>query len=61
MPRVAALPEGWRYFSAARKIDRLIGLDRCCEILSWPSCFTEQLDPVRRSMQLQVLCMAILR
>jgi len=36
MPRVADLPPGWRYFSAAQKIEHLIGLDRCYEILSWP-------------------------
>jgi hypothetical protein len=36
MPRVADLPPGWRHFSAAQKIEHLIGLDRCYEILSWP-------------------------
>jgi hypothetical protein len=36
MPRVAELPPGWRHLSAAQKIDHLIGLDRCYEILSWP-------------------------
>jgi hypothetical protein len=35
MPRVADLPPGWRHFSAAQKIEHLIGLDRCYEILSW--------------------------
>jgi len=30
----------------------LIGLDRCREILSWP---LDKLDPVRRSMRMQVL------
>jgi hypothetical protein len=34
MPRVADLPRGWRHFSAAEKIEHLIGLDRCREILS---------------------------
>jgi hypothetical protein len=36
MPVVADLPPGWRHFSAARKIEHLIGLDRCYQILSWP-------------------------
>jgi hypothetical protein len=36
MPRVADLPSGWRHFSTAEKIEHLIGLDRCYEILSWP-------------------------
>jgi hypothetical protein len=35
MPRVADLPPGWRHFSTAQKIEHLIGLDRCYEILSW--------------------------
>ena len=52
MPCVADLPPGWRHFSAAQKIDHLIGLDRCYEILSWP---WAGLDPVRRSMQMQVM------
>jgi hypothetical protein len=52
MPRVADLPRGWRHFSAAAKIEHLIGLDRCREILSWP---LDELDPVRRSMRMQVL------
>ena len=52
MPRVADLPPGWRHFSAAQKIEHLIGLDRCYEILSWP---WARLDPVRRSMQMQVM------
>src|SRR5262249_45012675 len=52
MPRVADLPAGWRHFSTAEKIEHLIGLDRCYEILSWP---WAGLDPVRRSMQLQVI------
>jgi hypothetical protein len=52
MPRVADLPRDWRHFSAAEKIEHLIGLDRCREILSWPP---DELDPVRRSMRLQVL------
>ena len=53
MPRVADLPPGWRHFSAAEKIEHLIGLDRCHEILSWGSIV--ELDPVRRSMQMQVI------
>ena len=52
MPRVADLPPGWRHFSAAQKVEHLIGLDRCYEILSWP---WAGLDPVRRSMQMQVM------
>jgi hypothetical protein len=52
MPRVADLPPGWRHFSAARKIEHLIGLDRCYQILSWPCA---ELDPLRRSMQMQVM------
>ena len=52
MPRVADLPPGWRHFSAAQKVEHLIGLDRCYEILSWP---WAELDPVRRSMQMQVM------
>ena len=52
MPRVADLPPGWRHFSAGQKIEHLIGLDRCYEILSWP---WARLDPVRRSMQMQVM------
>ena len=53
MPRVAELPPGWRHFSAAQKIEHLIGLDRCYEILSWG--FYAELDPLRRSMQMQVM------
>jgi hypothetical protein len=45
-------PHGWRHFSAAEKIEQLIGLDRCSEILSWP---LDELDRVRRSMRMQVL------
>ena len=52
MPRVADLPPGWRHFSAGQKIEHLIGLDRCNEILSWP---WAGLDPLGRSMQLQVM------
>jgi hypothetical protein len=52
MPRVAELPPGWRHFSPAQKIEHLIGMDRCYEILSWP---LDELDPVRRSMRMQVL------
>ena len=52
MPRIADLPPGWRHFSAGQKIEHLIGLDRCYEILSWP---WAGLDPLRRSMQLQVI------
>jgi hypothetical protein len=52
MPRVAELPPGWRHFSAAQKIEHLIGLDRCYEILSWP---WAGLDPLRRSFRMQVI------
>jgi hypothetical protein len=38
--------------SPAQKIEHLIGMDRCYEILSWP---LDELDPVRRSMRMQVL------
>jgi hypothetical protein len=53
MPRVADLPPGWRHFSAAQKIEHLIGLDRCYEILSLGSLV--ELDPLARSFQMQVL------
>ena len=53
MPRVADLPTGWRHYSAAQKIDHLIGLDRWYEISSWGS--YRELDPLRRSFQMQVL------
>ena len=52
LPRVADLPPGWRHFTTAQKIEHLIGLDRCYEILSWP---WAELDPVRRSFQWQVM------
>jgi hypothetical protein len=53
MPRVADLPRGWRHWSPAEKVEHLLGmsLDRCCEILSWP---TRELDPFRLSVQAQV-------
>jgi hypothetical protein len=53
MPRVADLPPGWRHFSVAQKIEHLIGLDRCYEILSWGS--ITELDSLRRSFQWQVM------
>ena len=53
MPRVADLPAGWRRFSAAQKIEHLIGLDRCYEILSWGP--INELDPMCLSMQMQVM------
>jgi hypothetical protein len=49
-------PRDWRHFSAAAKVEHLIGLDRCREILSWPP---DELDPVRRSMRMQVLRIGI--
>jgi hypothetical protein len=53
MPRVADLPADWRDFSAAQKIEHLIGLDRCCEILSWGP--ITELHPLRQSFQWQVM------
>ena len=53
MPRVADLPPGWRHFSAAQKIEHLIGLDRCYEILSWGP--ITELDPLRQSFPMQVM------
>ena len=53
MPRVADLPAGWRLFSVAQKVEHLIGLDRCHEILSWGR--ITELDPLRRSFQMQVM------
>ena len=53
MPHVAALPKGWRHFSAAQKMEHLIGLDRCYEILSWGS--ITELDSLRQSFQWQVM------
>src|SRR6516164_3035831 len=54
MPSVADLPPGWRHFTTAEKIEHLIGLDRCEEILSWGRPITE-LDPLRLSFQMQVM------
>jgi hypothetical protein len=53
MPRVADLPPGWRHFTTAQKIDHVIGLDRCHEILSWGP--ITKLDPLRPSFQMQVI------
>jgi hypothetical protein len=53
MPRVADLPPGWRHFTTAEKIEHLIGLDRCEEILSWGP--TTELDPLRLTFQMQVI------
>src|SRR5262249_2039735 len=53
MPRVADLPPGWRHFTTAQKIEHLIGLDRCREILSWGP--ITELDPLRQSFQWQVM------
>ena len=52
MPRVAALPPGWRHFSTAAKIEHLIGLDRAIAILSWGP--IDKLDSLGRSYQAQV-------
>jgi hypothetical protein len=60
MPRVADLPPGWRYFTTAQKIEHLIGLDRCEEIMPWgPGPITE-LDPLRLSFQTQVIRILLL-
>ena len=53
MPRVADLLPGWQYFTTAEKIEHLIGLDRCDEILSWGP--ITELDPVRLTFQMQVM------
>jgi hypothetical protein len=53
MPRVAELPPGWRRWSPAAKIEHLLGLDRCREVLSWGP-FAD-LDPLRRSFRMQVI------
>ena len=52
LPIHAARRPAGGIFSAAQKIEHLIGLDRCYEILSWP---WAGLDPLRRSMQMQVM------
>ena len=52
MPRVAELPPGWRHWSAAQKIEHLIGLDRCYKIMSWGP--ITELDPLRASFRWQV-------
>jgi len=53
MPRVSDLPPGWRHFTTAQKIEHLIGLDRCDEILSWGP--ITELDALRLSFQMQVV------
>jgi hypothetical protein len=53
MPRVAELPPGWENFTATQKIEHLIGLDHCREILSWGS--STKLDLLRFSFQMQVM------
>ena len=53
MPRLADLPPGWRHFTTAQKIEHLIGLNRCYEILSWGP--ITELDPLRQSFQWQVM------
>jgi len=53
MPRVADLRPGWRHFTTAQKIEHLIGLDRCDEILSWGP--ITELDRLRLSFQIQVI------
>jgi hypothetical protein len=53
MPRVAELPPGWRHWSAAQRIKHLLGLDLCREVLSWGP--ITELDPLRRSFQMQVI------
>src|SRR5262249_55094150 len=55
LPRVtgAGQPPGWNRWSAAEKIEHLLGmsLDRCYEILSRPM---DDLDPLRLSVRMQV-------
>ena len=53
MPRAADLPAGWRHFTTAQKIEHLIGLDRCYEILSWGP--ITELDPLHQSFQWQAM------
>jgi len=53
MPHVSDLPPGWRYLTTAQKVEHLIGLDRCREILSWGP--PTGLDPLRLSFQMQVM------
>jgi hypothetical protein len=53
-PRIPKVPTAeWRRLSPAQKIERLIGLDRCREILSWGP--ITELDALRRSFQWQVM------
>jgi hypothetical protein len=49
----AELPPGWRHFTTAQKIEHLVGLDRCDEILLWGP--ITDLDPLRLSFQIQVM------
>ena len=51
LPKVSAAD--WRRLSPAGKVERLIGLDRCYEILSWGP--ITELDPLRSSFQWQVM------
>jgi hypothetical protein len=44
---------GWRHFSTAEKIEHLIGLEPCYEILSWGP--ITELHPLRQSFQWQVM------
>ena len=47
-PRIPTVPTAeWRRLSPAGKVERLIGLDRCYEILLWGP--ITELDPLRQS------------
>jgi hypothetical protein len=49
MPRVADLAAGSRHFTTVQKIEHLIGLDRCYEIM--PCGPITELDPLRASFR----------
>jgi hypothetical protein len=52
-PRIPKVPAAeWRRLSPAGKVERLIGFDRCYEILSWGPITA---DPLRQSFQWQVM------
>jgi hypothetical protein len=53
MPRVADCRPAGGISQPAEKIEHLIGLDRCEEILSWGP--ITDLDPLRLSFQMQVI------
>ena len=49
---IAAMAARIQPFVSSFEIEHLIGMDRCYKILSWP---WSGLDPLRRSMQIQVI------